>query len=154
MGRERVILSSLERTLELGRALGSKLKSNTILTLEGPLGAGKTSFIRGIAESLHTKDLVQSPTFTYLHIYEADIPIYHFDLYRLKTTEDFIGLGFEEYFSQNGICLIEWPQILQPLLPKETALFELGYEKKSRFVKAASPLALKLLNSALHGTTL
>lgn len=97
-----------------------QLKKNDIILLEGELGAGKTTFMKGLARGLGVAsiDSVQSPTFTYLHIYEGNpLTVYHFDLYRLSGPEDFIQLGFEEFLEQGGVCCIEWPSRITPLLP-------------------------------------
>lgn len=118
MGRKRVIpLASLEETLLLGSALAKALKPGTILALHGDLGAGKTSLVQGIARGLHINEPIQSPTFVYLNLYQGTLPLYHFDLYRLPHPDDFLGLGFDEYFDAEGICAIEWPEKIHSLLP-------------------------------------
>lgn len=110
---------SAEETFAAGFSFGKTLTSNSIVAFFGELGAGKTTFIKGLV-SAHSSDTVTSPTFTYLHIYPGTLPIYHFDLYRLRSDKDFTDLGFGEYFQSEGICLIEWSEKIDLLLPKKT----------------------------------
>lgn len=112
--------SSTTETLEAGRSISQHLRPNDIVALEGSLGAGKTTLSKGIIGALLMNEdlLVNSPTFNYLHIYEYSTPVFHFDLYRLKGAAEFINLGFLDYFDQQGICLIEWAEKIEPLLPK------------------------------------
>ncbi|MBI5272687.1 MAG: tRNA (adenosine(37)-N6)-threonylcarbamoyltransferase complex ATPase subunit type 1 TsaE [Chlamydiia bacterium] len=128
MGRHRIITpASLEETIELGTSYGKNLPPNSILALKGPLGAGKTSFVQGLALGLGIQDLVQSPTFTYLTLYEGRLPLYHFDLYRMRTESDFFSMGFEEYFCAKGIVAIEWPERLGSNLPLQALVIEFSY---------------------------
>lgn len=112
---------SPEQTLRLGKCLGELLFPGSILALKGPLGAGKTMLTQGIAKGLQIADphQVTSPTFTLLQEYQARLPIYHFDTYRLKQLQDFEDLGAFEYFAGQGVCLIEWADRIKPLLPLE-----------------------------------
>ncbi len=112
------ISNSCEETLQFGKKLAEKLKKGSIVAFFAPLGAGKTTLIKGLVQSLNAKIQVNSPTFIYMNIYEASLPIYHFDVYRLKNEEDFLNMGFEEYFSSDGICLIEWAENIEQILPK------------------------------------
>ncbi len=104
-----------------GLALGPLLFPGTVIALIGPLGAGKTTFTRAVAEGLGVKNLaaVNSPTFTLIHEYPARLPIYHFDAYRLAKPEEFEGLGIDEYFCGEGVCLVEWADKYLELLPEE-----------------------------------
>jgi tRNA threonylcarbamoyladenosine biosynthesis protein TsaE len=118
MGRNRrIVTSSAEETLRLGAALGASLPPNSVLCLFGELGAGKTTFVKGIVQGAAgiQANHVVSPTFVYLNVYEH---IYHFDLYRLHDCDEFLSLGFEEYFFAGGICCIEWSERITPILPK------------------------------------
>lgn len=121
MGRVGLIFISRspEETLQFGYEWGKKLKSRSLLFFAGDLAAGKTTFIKGIvsgATGLSPME-VNSPTFVILNCYEGAVPVYHFDLYRLKGPEEFIDLGFEEYFGKEGICCVEWSERIQPLIP-------------------------------------
>lgn len=120
MARLREYLSkSSEETEAIGTKLAKQLLPGEIVALFGELGAGKTTFVRGIVQALHGKCEANSPTFVYLNIYNGPITIYHFDLYRLKNAESFLEMGFEEFFHKEGVCLIEWPERILPLLPKD-----------------------------------
>ena len=114
-------IPDLETTVALGSSLGSLLFPRAVVALIGPLGAGKTTFVRAVAEGLGVKNLaaVNSPTFTLIHEYPARLPIYHFDAYRLATAEQFEGLGIQEYFAGDGVCLVEWADKFLELLPEE-----------------------------------
>lgn len=119
--------SSSEATFEAGQAFGKTLSPNTVVAFYGDLGAGKTTFIKGVVSAFST-ETVTSPTFTYLHIYSGSAPIYHFDLYRLRSDKDFTDLGFGEYFSADGICLIEWSEKIDSILPKQTLRVRLKHQ--------------------------
>lgn len=133
MGRDRIVSSS-EEMIELGKQIGSSLPPGSILALSGDLGAGKTTFVQGLAIGLGIQDPVQSPTFVYLNHYEGNLPLFHFDLYRLKGEEDFLGMGFEEYFVSSGICAIEWPERIPSLLPSNTVRLTFSHVKEGRRV--------------------
>lgn len=126
MGRIR--LTTPEETLAFGRQMALRLPKNSILALSGELGAGKTTFVQGLALGLGIEEPVQSPTFVLLNIYGDKL--FHFDLYRLKDPSDFTKLGFEEYFQAGGICAIEWPERIE--LPKEAIRIYLQHEGEQR----------------------
>ncbi len=88
-----------------------------MITLSGQLGAGKTTFTQGLALGLNIKKHVTSPTFTLLKIYNGDLPLYHIDAYRLEGVEQ--DLGFDEYIEGDGVCVIEWSNFIENILPKE-----------------------------------
>lgn len=112
---------STSETSRIGQSLGKLLFPGAIIALVGPLGAGKTLFSRGIAEGLElpTPSQVTSPTFVLIQEYAARLPIYHFDVYRLKQMSEFEDLGALEYFAGDGVCLVEWADRIEPLLPTE-----------------------------------
>lgn len=112
--------NSAEETVELGRKIGSKLKPRDILALYGTLGAGKTTLIQGIAQGLGVKDYVTSPTFILINEYQGSCPFYHVDLYRLNDEAEIEDLGILEYFEKDGVCVIEWAEKMEELLPKYT----------------------------------
>lgn len=122
-------LSSAEETLAFGKLAASLLPPKVVLALSGNLGAGKTTFVQGLAEGLGIQESIQSPTFVLLNIYGK---LAHFDLYRLKKSSDFLGLGFDEYFAMDGICAIEWPDRIAEILPPGTIHIEFIYEKEGR----------------------
>lgn len=108
---------------ELGSVLADILEEKDVVYLQGELGAGKTTMVRGIARALGYNGRVTSPTFTLMNIYEARIPIYHFDFYRLEKG-DIYDLGIDDYIEKDGIVLIEWPEMGYGSLPEEALLLE------------------------------
>lgn len=134
MAKIKIISKSLEDTFKIGSKIAKTLKKSSVLAFFGTLGSGKTTLIKAIVESLNKNQNinVNSPTFTYLNIYNLKIPIYHFDLYRIKDKNHFYSFGFEEYLSSDGICLIEWAENIKDILKKDTLIIELKHisEKK------------------------
>ncbi len=118
---EREIISrSPDETISIGKKIGKKLKAGDIVCLEGDLGAGKTHFVKGIAEALEINPQeVLSPTYTLIHEYEGTLPLYHFDCYRMESPREALEIGAEEYFYGEGICVIEWPERIASLIPPE-----------------------------------
>jgi tRNA threonylcarbamoyladenosine biosynthesis protein TsaE len=108
-------------TMSVGVALGRQATPGLVVALVGPLGAGKTQFVRGVASGLDVDDerLVSSPTFVLLQEYAGRLPIYHFDTYRLPAAEQFGSLGPEEYFDGDGVCLVEWADRVTDYLPED-----------------------------------
>ena len=147
-GRSRIIdLSSPDRTALFGRHAAQFLPSRSVLALHGPLGAGKTSFVQGLAAGLDIKTPIQSPTFSYLNLYEEGKRcLYHFDLYRMKSPSDFFSMGFDEYFDQNGIVAIEWPERLGNLLPSKAISFRFSYSGSGRNVHLSSAFEPELID--------
>ncbi len=107
--------STPEETKNIGLLIKKTLYAGSIIALQGDLGTGKTTLIQGF-----TNCLVNSPTFPYLQIYPDVLPLFHFDLYRLKNAQEFIQMGFLDHFSQEGICCIEWAERISSLLPEHT----------------------------------
>ena len=108
---------SVEETQKVAYAIGKWVKSGMILTLEGDLGAGKTTFTKGLAKGLDIKRNVNSPTFTIIKEYQGRLPLYHMDVYRLENGADEIGL--DDYLYGEGVCVIEWASMIEDLLPNE-----------------------------------
>ncbi|MEW9503261.1 tRNA (adenosine(37)-N6)-threonylcarbamoyltransferase complex ATPase subunit type 1 TsaE [Jeotgalibacillus marinus] len=106
-----------DETAYFAEKLGSLLQAGDVLLLEGDLGAGKTTFSKGIAKGLGVERNVNSPTFTIMKEYIGRIPLYHMDVYRLG--EDGEDLGFDEYFEGEGVCIVEWAHIIEEQLPLE-----------------------------------
>ena len=105
--------------MRLGKALAEYLQKGQGGTFEGNLGSGKTTLIRGICQGLNIDEPVTSPTFTLVNEYEGRHPVYHFDFYRITDASELLDLGLEEYFYDQGICLIEWPEQVQSWLPDD-----------------------------------
>lgn len=111
---------SPEETYELGKQWGLKAKPGQIYTLSGDLGTGKTVFTQGFAAGLGVKDPVNSPTFTIVQEYDGGrLPFYHFDVYRIMDPDEMYEIGYEDYFFGQGVCLIEWGEIIEELIPED-----------------------------------
>lgn len=119
---------SLAETEALGRRLGRLLFPGAVIALVGQLGAGKTRLVRAVAEGLDVvnPDIVTSPTFVLIQEYQARLPIYHFDAYRLNDEREFADLGVHEYFDGAGVCLVEWADKVEGLLPVERLVVRIG----------------------------
>lgn len=132
----KIVTSSREETIEFAKQFGQSLPDNSILCFFGDLAAGKTTFIKGLVEGTFKgqKPLVNSPTFTFLNIYaDQHRTLYHFDLYRLTNSEEFLSLGFDDFFYQNGICCIEWSERIAEILPEGATRLDfkvLGLEER------------------------
>lgn len=109
--------ASTEETMQLGRELAKRLGAGDVITLSGDLGAGKTTFTKGLAEGLGIKEMVNSPTFTIIKEYNGTLPLYHMDVYRIDGDDE--DLGFEEYFSGDGVTVVEWADHVASYLPSE-----------------------------------
>jgi tRNA threonylcarbamoyladenosine biosynthesis protein TsaE len=114
-------IGNLAGTESFGRRLGAALFPGAVVALIGPLGAGKTQLVRAVAEGLEIADsrVVSSPTFVLIQEYNARLPIFHFDAYRLEGPGEFFDLGVHEYFEGQGICLVEWADRVEGCLPPE-----------------------------------
>lgn len=113
--------ASPDETVAFGARLARELAPGDVLALYGDLGTGKTHLVKGIAAGLGFDPAdVASPTFVLVHEYATDPPLYHFDAYRIERPAEFVGLGFHEYAGGDGICVIEWPDRIEALLPPET----------------------------------
>ena len=119
----RVITANREETVAIGTLLGKLLRAGDVVCLDGDLGAGKTAFTAGIAKGMGIRGVIASPTFTILieHTKQdsngSGSPLYHFDAYRLSGEDDFYNLGFDEYFSCQGVCVIEWADRIRAAVP-------------------------------------
>jgi tRNA threonylcarbamoyladenosine biosynthesis protein TsaE len=111
------ISSNAEQTMEFAKNLALHLQSRDVIALEGDLGAGKTTFTKGLAEGLGITKNVNSPTFTIIKEYKGTMPLYHMDVYRLENAEE--DLGFDEYFEGRGVTVVEWAHLIKDQLPPE-----------------------------------
>lgn len=107
-------------TKAFAQNLGCKAQPGEVYCLSGDLGSGKTVFAKGFAIGLGINDNITSPTFTIINHYYGRLQLYHFDLYRIKSVEEMYDLGFEEYFYGNGVCLIEWAEIMEQIIPDDS----------------------------------
>jgi len=123
-----------DETKQLAFVLGKLLRCGDVLTLEGDLGAGKTTFTKGIAKGLGIKRNVTSPTFTILKQYEGTMPLYHIDAYRLEHSEE--DIGFDEFIYGDGVTIIEWPMFIREYLPKNIMKITIQFvEETKRTIK-------------------
>lgn len=124
-------------TRELGRRLSRCLVRGDVVLLQGDLGAGKTEFVKGMAEGFRATDLVTSPTFTLLNVYQGTLPIYHFDLYRLEDAEELDNIGFDEFVGGDGVAVIEWAERFLSVMPTEYLRVELlpGNASEARVIR-------------------
>ena len=118
---ERVIeIDSLDDLDLVARVVIDSLGDRTVVAFDAPMGAGKTTLISRIAALLGAEDDVTSPTFAIVNQYVGDRTIYHFDMYRIERVEEALDFGSEEYLSSGELCLVEWPEKIEPLLPDDT----------------------------------
>lgn len=110
---------SAEDTLSIAAEFSKSLLPGSVVCLYGEMGVGKTVFTNGLCRALGACDYATSPTFTVVNEYDgADFPVYHFDMYRIEDEDELIEIGFDEYLSSGGICIIEWPENIPNSLPK------------------------------------
>lgn len=129
-----IIVNSLAETENLAKKLAKVVECGDCILLYGEIGAGKTTFTKFLLENLEVKSIVSSPTFTLLNEYSGKYPIYHFDMYRISSSDELYELGFEDYldsknskYVKTGLTLIEWPDNVKNILPKER--IEIAIEK-------------------------
>ncbi len=113
-------IKNLEEIREAARTFISHIGNCTVFAFYGKMGAGKTTFIKALCEELGVDDVITSPTFAIVNEYTAqDGPVYHFDFYRIKKLEEVYDMGFEDYFYSGSLCLIEWPELIEEVLPDD-----------------------------------
>ena len=113
-------IQDLEHIREAAREFVENIDDRTVFAFYGHMGAGKTTFIKAICEELSVEDVITSPTFAIVNEYTAqEGPIYHFDFYRIKKLEEVYDMGFEDYFYSGSLCLIEWPELIEEVLPDD-----------------------------------
>lgn len=112
-------INSLEEIKEAAKQFVSSIGSDNVFAFYGAMGAGKTTFIKAICETLGVKDVITSPTFAIVNEYTdgKGMPIYHFDFYRIKKLEEVYDMGYADYFDSGNLCLLEWPELIEELLP-------------------------------------
>lgn len=133
---EKLVFDSLsaEDTFRIGKELGEGCKSGEIYCLLGDLGVGKTVFTQGFATGLGIEEPVNSPTFTIVQVYEEGrIPFYHFDVYRIGDIEEMDELGYEDYFFGQGVCLVEWANLIEELLPEKVKVITIEKQLEKGF---------------------
>ena len=115
-------ISSLSEISSAAKQFVAAMGDNTIFAFYGHMGAGKTTFIKAICEELGVKDVITSPTFAIVNEYTdgQGEPVYHFDFYRIKKQEEVYDIGFEDYVESGSVCLMEWPELIEDILPTDT----------------------------------
>ncbi len=117
-----ITINSLEGIHEAARQFIAAMGDNTVFAFYGSMGAGKTTFVKAVCEELGVSDAVNSPTFAIVNEYRSDESgelIYHFDFYRIKRLEEVYDMGYEDYFYSGALCFIEWPELIEELLPED-----------------------------------
>ncbi len=128
MEKETIVLKKLEDTLALGKRIADGLRPGSVVALTGPLGAGKTALTQAIARGLGVTERLASPTFTVLMEYTSGrIPMCHFDVYRVHDPDELFEIGFEEYLNGDWVCVIEWADLIEDILPPDTLWISLDY---------------------------
>ncbi len=134
---KKIEIESLSELPKVAEAVLGELRGRSVVLFRGPMGAGKTTLISRIAAALGAEDTVTSPTFALVNQYEGEggRRIYHFDFYRINNVEEALDLGYEEYFYSGELCLVEWPEKIEPLLPEDamTVTITVGEDERRRF---------------------
>ena len=136
--------NSEKETFELGKKIGENAKAGQIYTLTGDLGVGKTVFTQGLAAGLGITEPVNSPTFTIVQMYEdGRLPFYHFDVYRIGDIEEMEEIGYEDCFTVRCVCLIEWADLIQEILPPDVIAIEIEKIWKKDLITARSRFQIR-----------
>ena len=139
MNELKIQINSIEEMWDFAKDLVKYCKPNQVIALNGDLGAGKTTFTKGIGQALGVERVINSPTFTIMKIYEGRLKLYHLDVYRIENPLDDFEL--EEYFEDDGVCVIEWANQINELLPHDRLdieILDLGNDKRKVILKSSS----------------
>ena len=128
----KIYLEDENKTKEIGYKLGNLLTPGSEICLIGDLGAGKTTMTQSLAKALEVDDYITSPTFTIVNEYEGKMPLYHFDVYRIGSSDEMYDIGYDDYIDGEGVCIIEWANLIEDILPDEYLYIELKYKDMSR----------------------
>ncbi|MFY8215707.1 MAG: tRNA (adenosine(37)-N6)-threonylcarbamoyltransferase complex ATPase subunit type 1 TsaE [Chthoniobacterales bacterium] len=125
----------MDELIDCGAALAARLEAPCVISLTGPLGAGKTHFVKGLARGLGSRDEVSSPTFTLVHEYDGGrMPIIHLDFYRLESSADLHALGWQDYLSENCIVAVEWGDRFAECLPESALHVNISIDREGRLI--------------------
>lgn len=131
MEKKVVYIKNERETRSFGKALASELVPGTVVALAGDLGTGKTALTKSIAEGLGVGEIITSPTFNIVkEYYSGRIPMYHFDVYRIGDIDEMYELGYEEYFYGNGVCIVEWADLIEDIIPEDAIRIDIEYGEK------------------------
>ena len=125
----KIKIEHLENIRESAREFISQMGDAKVFAFYGQMGAGKTTFIKAVCEELGVSDVITSPTFAIVNEYTASVPVYHFDFYRIKKLEEVYDMGYEDYFYSGALCLIEWPELIEELLPEDAVRVTISEER-------------------------
>lgn len=117
---------STQETEAIGEELAQKLRGGDVLAFTGSLGMGKTAFTRGLARGLGCRGRVTSPTFTIVNEYEGRTPLFHFDMYRLGSSDELFDIGWDDYLARGGVCTVEWSERVSDALPEDTIFVDIA----------------------------
>ena len=117
---------SAQETESIGEALAKELRPGDVLAFTGSLGMGKTAFTRGLARGLGCRGRVTSPTFTIVNEYEGRTPLFHFDMYRLGSSDELFDIGWDDYLARGGVCAVEWSERVSDALPDDTIYVDIA----------------------------
>ena len=127
---------SPEETEHIGEMLGRRLRPGTVVAYSGGLGMGKTAFTRGLARGLGCAGRVTSPTFTIVNEYDGATPLFHFDMYRLGSSDELFDIGWEDYLTRGGVCAVEWSERVDDAMPADTLWVDIarGTDESDRII--------------------
>lgn len=129
------ISNSYEDTQKIAAEFANTLKEGDVICVYGDLGVGKTAFAKGLAKGLGINEPITSPTFTILNVYNSSLPLYHFDVYRIADSDEMYEIGYEEYVYGDGVSVIEWPELINDILPDKRYDIEIAkdYDKGENY---------------------
>ena len=131
MEEKKIVIKNEEETKKFGKQLCEKLTAGSIVALTGDLGTGKTTLTKAIAAGLGVTDVITSPTFNIVKQYDSGrLPLYHFDVYRIGDVDEMYEIGYEEYFFGEGVCVIEWADLIDEIIPYDAMRIEIEYGEK------------------------
>ena len=131
MEEKKIVIKNEEETKKFGENLCEKLTAGSIVALTGDLGTGKTTLTKAIAAGLGVTDVITSPTFNIVKQYDSGrLPLYHFDVYRIGDVDEMYEIGYEEYFFGDGVCVIEWADLIEEIIPDDAVRIEIEYGEK------------------------
>ena len=125
----KIKIEHLENIRESAREFINQMGDAKVFAFYGQMGAGKTTFIKAVCEELGVSDVITSPTFAIVNEYTAAVPVYHFDFYRIKKLEEVYDMGYEDYFYSGALCFIEWPELIEELLPEDAVRVTISEER-------------------------
>lgn len=128
MEKKVVYIKNKQETRSFGKKLAAELAPGIVIALTGDLGTGKTALTKSIAEGLGITEVITSPTFNIVkEYYSGRIPMYHFDVYRIGDIDEMYELGYEEYFYGNGVCIVEWADLIEDIIPEDAIRIDIEY---------------------------